>query len=169
MNSLTLLFRTVHGSHLYGINRPDSDLDIYEVYANRPKRKSRFIKQNIRDGVDVVRLDLSTFMLYADRGSHQALEAMFSPVAEVDVISDLRKSYRLNTNTLVHKYCDVIHSFMHMDGIKPKRHAVRIGWCLHDALEDGRFNPVLTALRRTYLLNASEQQLFDHAMNLMLE
>lgn len=164
-----LLFRTIHGSHLYGLNHSDSDIDYFEVYSNREGARHRRPQQTIVNGIDTVRMELSTFMLYADRGAHQTLEALFSPVAEVDLIHDLRRAYRVNTATFRNKFSDVIHSFMMSDSKKKLRHAVRLGWALHDGLEYGRFNPVLTPRRREFLLESSAMDLFRMADSLLVE
>lgn len=71
---------TVHGSHLYGLAHANSDLDTYEVVVGGDKN---FARQSNRE-TDALRLHLSRFQRSVRDGVPQALEALFSPVAEYD-------------------------------------------------------------------------------------
>lgn len=156
-----LLLRTVHGSRLYGLHHKDSDYDWFEVYANAPRHKAKFIKQKIVGADDTVRMNLSTFMLYADRSAHQTLDAVFSRQCEVNLIQDLCDRFVVNRNTMVPLYMRTIKSFWNMDTEKHQRHAVRLALQLEEALTRGRFDPTLSSNTAKQLLAMDEQSLFD--------
>ncbi len=138
-----LLFRTPAGSHLYNLAHAGSDLDYYEVISNRPNCR-RYSKQIIKDGIDTTTVDLSTFMRHCEIGVPQALESLFSPIAEVDLISDFRHNYYVNTAEAYIRYERTIKSFREAGGFKKIRHSFRLELCLTELLEHGRFQPRLT-------------------------
>lgn len=142
---MDILFKTIHGSRLYGLATLDSDWDYYTVVATKPhRRRKKYAKQTIKDGIDSTVIDLSTFRVYCDMGIPQALEALFSPVAEIDMIADFRQNYRVDTAAMMAKYKDTINAFMHKPTYKKQRHALRLALNLTEALETGRFNPRLS-------------------------
>lgn len=161
MTENKLLFRTIHGSRLYGLAHENSDYDYWEVYSNKIPSPSKYIQQKIAGKSDVVKMNLSTFMNYAERSSHQVLDCMFSTQAEVDLIEDMRKRFFINTGTFVPLYQRTIKAFGlrdESDGdekyvLKSRRHAVRMLYQLQDGLEHGRFNPTLSKERATLLLD----------------
>ena len=155
-----LLFRTPIGSRLYGLAHANSDNDTLEVYSNTIPSPLKKIRQTIDGKNDVIRMNLSTFMMYADRSSHQILEAMYSDIAEVDLLKDFRHRYKLNTATFVSLYNRTIRNFHTKGDRKSKMHACRIHFNLQDGLEHGRFSPVVTDKQRAFLLN-SETEEFD--------
>lgn len=115
---LTVL-ETVHGSHLYGLATPTSDLDTYRVVARRAEdysalevRGSEHFKtvQTIKDGDDVLVTNLSAFLRKCDEGVPQALEALFSPVA-TSLLEDFRQSYFINTAAVANTYRRTIMNF----------------------------------------------------------
>jgi len=145
-----LVFRTVHGSHLYGLAHADSDMDFYEVYVRSIKRNSHtratWAKQSIVDGVDTTKVDFGTWMEQCRKGVPQALEAMFSGLAEVDEIDSFRNAFRVGTGA-VETYLRTIKAFC-MDeenpSFKKRRHAVRLAYNCNTLREYGRFNPTMT-------------------------
>lgn len=143
-----ILLDVRHGSHLYGLARPDSDEDRYVVLLDRPPGndgKYRWAKQKIRDGIDTMTLDLHTFLDMACRGVPQALEAMFAPEAEVDEIGALRRSWRAGGGEVWHTYRRTIRRFLIDYGdLKRRRHALRLACNLEDLMRYGRFEPRLT-------------------------
>jgi len=155
-----LLLRSVHGSKLYGLSHANSDNDVFEVYSNEIPSPSKSILQTIDGKEDVTRMNLSTFMLYAGRSSHQILELMFSPYADVDYLYDLRANYQLNTATFVNLYSRTIRNFHHKGDKKSKMHACRLHFNLQEGLEYGRFSPVVTDKQRVWLLNSDTSE-FD--------
>lgn len=142
---MTILFRTRHGSHLYGLAHAGSDEDWYTIIANPGSKRKKYAKQTIHDGLDSTVLSLSTFMTQCYNGVPQALEALFSEEPEIDLLTDFRQSYRINTSTTVATYKRTIRSFI-MEGAtyKKKRHAVRLSMNLTTMLKTGRFNPRMT-------------------------
>lgn len=147
--SREVLFSTPHGSHLYGLATPTSDNDTYTVVTRLPHvahngTRARYARQTIRGDEDAVVIDLSTFMLLCDKGVPQALEAMFSPVATVDRIPELRAGYRAG-NPAPLTYRRTIANFLQAEGFKRRRHAFRLALNCATMERYGRFCPVLSA------------------------
>lgn len=139
-----VLFRTVHGSHLYGTAHEGSDRDYYVVVRDNPTHKTRFSRQTIRDGVDTNVVDLSTWLHYVEIGVPQACEALFSRKADVDLISDLRESYRLSSSAWDRYLRTAINFVTAYGDHKRIRHGFRLAVNLREIRETGRFNPTLT-------------------------
>lgn len=76
-----VVLRTVHGSHLYGLSRPDSDHDYYEIYRflNHNWRPKKHAKQQIQGDEDELRISLDRFTDLCFKGVPQAIEVLFSP------------------------------------------------------------------------------------------
>ena len=71
-----VLFATVHGSYLYGTAHAGSDLDCYLVVDNVKN------KQSVSNtGIDTARFSTHKFLELVTAGSHQAVEALYSPYA----------------------------------------------------------------------------------------
>lgn len=143
-----VLFKTVHGSHLYGLAHADSDDDFFTVVSKKDgttgHTKKRFAKQSIVDGVDSTVVDLGTFMIGCEKGVPQFLEAMFSEQSVCDDrIESLRRSYRCGTGVL-ETYFRTMKSFALAEGYKSKRHALRLALNARDIGRYGRFNPTLS-------------------------
>lgn len=141
-----LIFRTVHGSHLYGLDHAESDMDVYEVYEGQGIHLNQTI--NTR-GLDIVVGTLEAFTRRALTGSHQSVEAMFSPVKEFG--PGMREKYgayldgfRVTGGDVFEKYERTIRKFAFADEFKRRRHAVRLGINLRDLRAFGRFNPRLS-------------------------
>lgn len=120
--SVTLL-ETVHGSHLYGLARPESDLDTYRVVTNDPTADRTFslrTRQKLDGMDDVLETNLTAFLLKADEGVPQALEAMFSRMATVDAMADFRATYSLNTPRFVVTYRRTVMNFARL-GVEDER------------------------------------------------
>jgi predicted nucleotidyltransferase len=143
---MSTLLKTVHGSHLYGLAHAASDLDIYEVIATERTARKRNIKQTINNGLDKTLVDMSTFMNMVDNCVPQALEALWSPVAEVDKIKTFRYSYRVNRVQMTTVYLRTARNFAEGNN-KQKRHALRLMMNLTTALRFGMFNPKLTPIQ----------------------
>lgn len=71
-----VVFTTIHGSHLYNTHNNTSDLDCY-VVLDTCKNKQKVNEH----GYDVARFNVDTFLDLLNEGSHQAVEALFSPYA----------------------------------------------------------------------------------------
>jgi len=85
-----ILLRALSGSRLYGTSGPDSDWDWYEVHDRIRTR------QRIVEGQDTIRIGLSHWIRLAEKGTHQALDAMWCPPehTEVDRITAFRLGFR---------------------------------------------------------------------------
>ena len=141
--SITLL-QTVHGSHLYGLSTPESDVDTYTVISNNIfKKKATFAHQSIIGDQDTFVADLSTFLKQCDEGVPQALEAMFSTQANVDHIKTFRRRYRPNVANAIKTYNRTIDNFLFRGDAKGRVHAVRLTLNLYDLVQSGRFDPTL--------------------------
>lgn len=143
----TLLFSTIHGSHLYGLATPKSDIDFYKVVAKEGRGGST---QRIVADTDINTVDFSRFMELCRKGVPQALEAMFSTKADIDIIKDLRAGYTCGTE-VYDTYFRTIKSFALSEGYKKKRHALRLALNLAELAKTGRFNPTLSAEDADYV------------------
>lgn len=143
---MEVLFKTVHGSRLYGLAHENSDHDFYTVVSKVKTAKAKYAKQSIIDGVDSTVVDFGTWLHQCEIGVPQALEAMFSEQALVDKIEPFRLGYRGGSQCW-DRYLRTIKSFA-MDeenNFKKKRHALRLALNLNHLMRHGRFNPTLSA------------------------
>jgi hypothetical protein len=155
---MALLLRSFAGSHLYGLARPDSDVDFYEVHSSPLAGglgKERKTVQSIVNGIDVTAVGLSHFLDLASSGSHQALDAMFSERTEVDEITALRSGFHVGPN-IITAYNRIIVKFIGQATPRKRKHAVRLAYNLNDMMETGRFNPTLTVDRARHVLATAE-------------
>lgn len=162
-----LLFETTHGSYLYNLDHADSDFDTWQIYANEIPSPLKYAKQSLSGKQDVVKMNLSTFMLYANRSNHQVLECMFSDKVGTDLIVDLRHNYFININTFVPSYQRNIRALGRRPDLKSKRHAVRMSYNFWEGVQWGRFNPTLKNWQRQLILSASAQELDQQRLKLM--
>lgn len=148
-----VLFKTVHGSRLYGLAHADSDEDFYTVVTKKPvdirfnrQTRSRYAKQKITGAEDSMVVDFGTWVEMCKSGVPQALEAMFSnqPVGD-DRISAFRASFRAGPQCW-ERYYRTIKSFAlaEDDTRKKRRHALRLALNLNEMSKTGRFNPTLS-------------------------
>lgn len=139
-----LLFRTIHGSRLYGLNHENSDYDWFEVYGWEKGRS----KQKITGDTDTVRTSIDSFLWNASRGVPQFVEAMFAQSPEVNKIEHLRSAWRPGMAECRDTYKRTIKGLwikgVEEDKVKFRQHALRLYLNLHDLETDGRFNPTLT-------------------------
>lgn len=140
-----VIFSTIHGSHLYGMAHSDSDLDTYTVTTSA-RRKARHTV-NEETGEDAVRIGWGTFLVQCHEGSHQALEALFSPYKQWNEsfihLKPMIESYRVGGADVFAKYERTIRAFCHRDDFKSRCHAVRLALNLVGMRLRGRFNPAL--------------------------
>lgn len=147
------ILRTIHGSHLYGLAHSESDIDTYEVVLGCSKN----FAWNRNEEEDANHIHLNRFQQAVENGAPQALEALFSPEAEIAPgweaffaglrpgIDNARATYRR-----------AIRSFgsdnggrtgaaaERTDPVKMRRHALRLIYNLDDLVRFGRFNPTIT-------------------------
>lgn len=156
---MEVLFKTVHGSRLYGLAHENSDEDFYTIISKPPvdrsygrQHKARYAKQTIIDGEDSVVLDFGTWIEQCKSGVPQALEAMFSNMAVEDHISDFRRSWRAGNDTY-DRYFRTIKSFAMSDNdpFKRRRHSLRLALNLNELGRTGRFNPTLSKEDADYI------------------
>lgn len=135
-----LLLRTLIGSRLYGLHHEASDHDFYEVYGYD---KFRTI-HTVTPAVDTREVSLSTFMKEVGRGTPQALEALYSPIKEVNDIPFLCESLRPNIASAQAVYRSIILDYESRGTEKAYRNAWRLWLNVCDLMDyDGRFDPVL--------------------------
>lgn len=132
---MTLLLRAVAGSRLYGTYREDSDWDWYEVYDHIRA------KQTIRAGQDVTRMPLSQWILLAEKGTHQALDAMWAPpeYTEVDLLQDFRLHFRPDPWRAADQLGRTARAFTNVD--RSLKHIDRLLWCEHRVRQFGYYDP----------------------------
>jgi len=152
----TVLFKTIHGSKLYGLNHANSDDDFYIITPTRKTSRHINAKQSIVGKDDTVAIDFSSFVELSHKGVPQALEAMFSRKAESPFFEEYRANYFASDPEVIHTYMRTIKSFSlsEKDGFKRRRHSLRLALNLEELIYTGRFNPTLnkpTALKITRL------------------
>lgn len=137
-----VIFRTVHGSHLYGMAGPHSDMDIYTVTTSKNRAR-----QKVTGDTDSVVIGWDMFIQYAFSGSHQSVEALFSPYKEWESnhhLAPMLDGYRITGRSVFEKYGRTITSFAHSDDFKRRRHACRLWLNMQGLRWRGRFDPVMT-------------------------
>lgn len=139
---MDVLYKTVHGSRLYGLQNENSDDDFYTVVSKVKTAKATYSKQTIDGDEDSVVVDFGTWLGMCRKGVPQALEAMFSNMPMFDGISEFRRSFAVGTE-VYDTYLRTIKSFAMSGDFKRKRHALRLGFNLKDIREYGRFDPTL--------------------------
>jgi predicted nucleotidyltransferase len=139
-----ILFKTIHGSRLYGMSHEGSDYDYYTVVDKVKSARAKYSRQTIIDDQDSVVVDFGTWVDQCKVGVPQALEAMFSQMAVEDKLTEFRTSFYAGTTTH-ERYLRTITSFVYAtkDVYKRKRHALRLAYNFVDLKRYGRFNPTL--------------------------
>lgn len=147
---MELVFRTVHGSHLYGLATENSDLDTYEVYDVPGTSLRQFFRET---GEDVVQGGIWAFIERAKTGSHQSCEALFSTKKEwtdygYAKYGAMVENLVVTGGEVFQKYERTIRKFSYGD-FKRRRHAVRLYFHLHELRKHGRFNPTMNGIQIT--------------------
>ena len=158
---MTIIFETIAGSRLYGLDHAGSDKDLFSVYDfKRPKASHK-----VTNELDHVRIGVFRFLDLAYSGAHQSVEALFSPYKEWtdERWRSMLENVRITDGAAFNKYERTIRSFCYGD-FKRRRHAVRLNWGLQELRESGTLNPVLTELQVTGATVAA-----DHHQNEELE
>lgn len=156
-----LIFRTVHGSHLYGLAHEDSDRDVYEVYEG----SDTGLRHSISGEVDTVRGSLHAFISRAETGSHQSCEALFSRKKEwapgmFEKWGPYIESFRVVGGDVFEKYERTIRKFCYLD-FKRRRHAVRLYLNLKELRKTGQFDPTLGTLAASLATLIAKQRAGD--------
>lgn len=166
-----VLFKTPHGSVLYGLNHADSDEDFYTVVDKVKTKRACYAHQSIVGGVDHMVVDLGTWMSMLSREVPQAWEAAMSNMALVDEISHLRSGLRM-TSTANGRYLRTITSFTLTQDPKSKRHGLRLALNMYDFNHTGRFNPTLTPNEADWVTEEAKKDcdvVYAKAMNIALD
>lgn len=167
-----VLFKTTHGSHLYGLAHEHSDNDLYTVLDSVPKRRARYAKQKIyEDGTDSMVVDFGTWLGMCQDGVPQALEAMFSSKAIYDDIADFRRAFRVGTRSH-ERFLRTIKSFSVHQDYKRKRHGLRLALNFHDMSRYGRYEPTLTENEVDFVSSVAHKDtdvVYATAMNIALD
>lgn len=160
-----MILETIHGSHLYGLNHPDSDRDVFRVVESQSRTT-----HVIRGEEDITQMPFDRFLENVFHGSPQSCEALFSPLATIDPMYEpFLRAIRVTGDDVFQRYRRTIKAFSYGTD-KQKRHAMRLGFNLADLRKYGRFNPTLTNDQRTSVILVSQlysgQSLYDIASNL---
>jgi hypothetical protein len=144
-----IIFSTVHGSHLYGLENDDSDKDRFVVTDSTAPRA----RQSVGPEYDTTIVGFNTFLIRALGGSHQSVEALFSPYKiwgnGFEYMEPFLSSAVVCGPAVYEKYERTIHKFC-LGDFKRRRHAVRLSLNLAGLRYDGRFNPVLSDLAKVH-------------------
>lgn len=157
MDKIKNLVTVQHGSHLYGMARADSDIDLYTVYKflNKNWRPRRQVKQHIEGETDQVKISLDKFCEQVAKGVPQALEVLFADVQhtlDMDESwgADIHEGWRkhIYDNNLVvdvalGTYRRTVANFFAIDDFKKNRHGFRLLLNAEDLKVKGFFNPTL--------------------------
>lgn len=144
-----VLMASISGSYLYGTAHSDSDVDAY-VVAIGGKNTQRMIDMGNGLVVDVKYSSLDRFVELVTEGSHQAVEALFSPYAVWDTTSPYYPflvSHRVSLGAFGRKCSSAATSLRRRggngDGNKFFAHADRLEEYVLHALDNcGEFSPV---------------------------
>lgn len=140
MKTSRVLLKTVHGSHLYGMAHAGSDLDTYMV-VDGSRRRAR---QTINGAEDLLVIPLPAFSRQVHDGVPQALEALFSPVAECDGLEGFRAQFRPGMAAVLKTFARTSRGMALNGTSKSRRHGVRLAHQAREFYQARRFNPRLT-------------------------
>lgn len=154
---MSVIFTTIHGSRLYGLDHAGSDHDTFTVVTDKHDFGDRTTRQVVRGYGDQVTNDITftlrEFMKRADNGSHQALEAIFSPVKEWPNRKHMYRRYIeswvIGSPDAFAAYERTIRKFAFGD-FKRRRHGVRLAQNLGALRHLGRFNPRMSTKEISY-------------------
>ena len=163
---MTVIFSTIHGSRLYGLDHADSDYDTYTVVTNDHDFSESGLRrgQHVRsfaDGPneDDVVVTLNEFLKRVGKGSHQACEALFS---QEKVLGEgwvtwgpLLNAVRITSPDAFYAYERTIRKFAFGD-FKRRRHAIRLAGDLWYLRMWGEFNPRMTQAEVQYATRLAE-------------
>ena len=126
-----LLLRSVAGSRLYGTFTENSDFDFFEVHDHiKPNQRK------LADGTDTIKMPLSQWLRLCEKGTHQALDAMWCPpeLTEVDRLGvAFRFSYRVDPWR--------VHDQLIQTAVARDKHALRLRHLADTVLERGWYDP----------------------------
>ena len=179
------VLRTIHGSHLYGTNTTNSDVDYYWVFTSPNYNRRKICRQAVSpDGVDVTVLSLDRFMYFCSVGVPQALEALYSHKADINPkYFPLLKGIKPGYYQTLDRYERTIFNFAFNTGgrsarqankmspqqkTKLKRHSLRLAYNYRQFSERSTFNPTLPQGTVTYFLMVSALKESRHSFEELL-
>lgn len=161
-----ILLRCQHGSHLYGMATPQSDLDFYVVYEfpwknYRPKKQ---MDQKIVEDVDTTTASLDRFTDLCFKGVPQALEVLFSDSSKwleydnswYDKSENIKRKLSSHIPTVLETYKRTSWNFFEKDDFKKNRHALRLCLNAQDLKKTGSFDPTLQPNVRAEITRIAE-------------
>lgn len=128
---MNYIFKTIHGSYLYGTNHPGSDLDIYYVIPNDQKPQKQHTRWNkvTNQNEDIIEVRLDDFVKQLEKGSPQAIEAYWSPLKtwnnDYPEYRDFLENFRLSLPRIKDTYVRTIKSLSLSGDRKSRLQAVR--------------------------------------------
>ena len=153
MSHPEVIFTTIHGRHLYGWPSPFSDVDTFTVTTSNKGAHHVITRDGDRVAQDRVTIGWEAFLSYARSGSHQSLEALFSPYKEWhsrEYFEPFLEAHRVCGEDVFAKYKRTITKFSHAQDFKRRRHACRLWLNLQDLRRYGRFNPRMPLAQWTW-------------------
>lgn len=141
-----IIFTSVTGSRLYGLDHEGSDKDSIIVYGDKRKTRHKIVGED-----DTIHVGLAELLDKAFSGSPQFVEAVFSHRKEWQN-TDWRPmfdSFRVPVSAVRAKYMRTIRAFIGTDTQKSRQHAVRLGVALRDLRRNnGWYSPTLNQENR---------------------
>lgn len=126
-----LLLRALAGSRLYGTARPGSDWDWYEVHDDIAPRQRKV------GDLGVIQMPLSKWIMLCEKGTHQALDAMWCPphLCEGDRLTPWRMSFRVDPWRVADQLERTAYSMGN------EKHTLRLAHCAARVREQGQYDP----------------------------
>lgn len=155
-----LIFQTIHGSHLYGLAHESSDDDMFYVTTSTRTHARQHVDKET--GVDPTLIGLDAFLTRIYEGSHQSVEALFSPfkvwgtAPQAIQFRDYLSGMRITGSAVFAKYERTITKFCYGD-FKRRRHACRLSANLTALRVEGRFNPIMSPALITWASETAEK------------
>lgn len=128
---MSLLLRALAGSRLYGTAKPGSDWDFYEVHDGGTANQGK------TGDLDVIRMPLSQWLRLAEKGTHQALDAMWCPPELTEV--DMLRAFRLAWRPDPFRVADQLERTAYSMG--NEKHTARLAHCASRVRDYGWFDP----------------------------
>src|SRR6185436_9069885 len=148
-----VLLKCHHGSHLYGLSTPTSDLDYYEIfeYPWQKYRPRKQVSQVIKDDVDLTETSLDRFQDMCFKGIPQSLEALFAGeqhwvkyhTSWYDKRESIENNLHIYHMDIIETYKRTALNFCLKDDFKKNRHAFRLMHNSNEFKQCGRFDPTL--------------------------
>jgi predicted nucleotidyltransferase len=152
MEKIKNLVTVKHGSHLYGLARPDSDIDLYTIYdfLNKNWRPRRQVKQHIENETDQVKISLDKYIEQLKKGVPQAVEVLFArPEHWLDHDANWQEiagslEQHLVITDVLETYKRTVMNFFLEDNFKKNRHGFRLLLNADELKRTNQFNPTLS-------------------------